>query len=82
MRSRSVVVVALALSWLLALHAPANAYIDAGSTSVVFQAVIAFLAAAGVTLKMTWSRIAQLFRRKGGESRDGALTDAGRGAEE
>lgn len=81
MRSRPVVVVALAMLWVLALHAPANAYIDAGSTSVVFQAVIAFLAAAGVTLKMTWSRISQMFRRNR-ETHESELTEAGQGAEE
>lgn len=49
------------MSWLLYVPA-AGAYVDGGSMSVVFQAVIAFAAAVGMTLKVFWSRIVGKFR--------------------
>lgn len=59
------------LSWTIALTvgawlvvvAPANAYIDGGSASFIFQALIAFGMAAAVTLKMQWRRVRGLFHR-------------------
>jgi tryptophan-rich sensory protein len=59
--------VALTLVWtvvasLLVVPA-ASAYIDPGTTSVVFQAVVAGLAAAGTAITMFWSRIISFFRR-------------------
>jgi hypothetical protein len=41
----------------------AQAYVDPGSTTVVFQAIIAFLAAAGTGLAMFRQRIVTFFRR-------------------
>lgn len=41
----------------------ANAYIDPASTSVVFSALIAGLAAFGTAISMFWSRIIGFFRR-------------------
>lgn len=45
----------------LALVPAANAYIDAGSTAVIFQAVVAGLAAAGMFFKVYWRRIRNFF---------------------
>jgi hypothetical protein len=39
----------------------ANAYIDPGTGSVIFQAVIAGAMAAGLALKLTWRRFNSLF---------------------
>lgn len=52
------------VAW-FALAAPAAAYVDPGSTSVVFQAIVAVLAAAGLTVKIWWHRFRNLFRRAG-----------------
>lgn len=41
----------------------ANAYIDAGSTTVVFQSVVAALAAGGMFFKLYWRRLTALFGR-------------------
>jgi len=60
-RLRAVLALSVAL-WLMVIPV-ANAYIDPGSTTVVFQAVIAGLAAAGMGLRMFWSRISGFFRR-------------------
>lgn len=43
-------------AWLLVVPA-ASAYIDAGSTSFIFSAVVAFAMAAGVTVKSFWHRL-------------------------
>lgn len=51
-----------AILWLAFVPA-ANAYIDAGSTAVIFQAVVAGLAAAGMFLRVFWRRITNVFRR-------------------
>lgn len=48
--------------WLMVIPV-ANAYIDPGSTTVVFQAIIAGVAAAGMGLRMFWGRISAFFRR-------------------
>ena len=48
-------------AWLLVL-APASAYVDPGSTSIVFQAIVAGVAAAGLTFKMWWHRLVNLLR--------------------
>lgn len=41
----------------------ADAYVDPGSSSIVFQALIAFAAAAGVALKAFRHRLTGWFRR-------------------
>lgn len=56
--------------WLVAAF-PAFAYIDPGSTSMVFQALIAFAMAAGLTMKMFWRRIRSFFGRAPEETADG-----------
>ncbi len=53
------------------LYLPAaNAYVDPGSGSFVFQALIAGLLAAGMALKVFWRRIAGFFSRKAPASAD------------
>ena len=47
--------------WMLFVPA-AGAYIDAGSVSVVFQAVVAGIAASWMFLKLTWQRDLHFFR--------------------
>ncbi len=44
--------------------APAHAYIDPGTGSILIQGIIAAIAAVGVTLKLYWHRFVGLFRRK------------------
>lgn len=41
----------------------ANAYVDGGSTAVIFQAIVAFLAAAGTGFAMFRQKISSLFRK-------------------
>lgn len=47
-------------AWALIVPA-ASAYVDPGSTSFVFQALIAFAMAAGLTLKTYWRRLKAIF---------------------
>lgn len=68
MRSRLGRLVWLTMAmWLLVVPA-ANAYIDPGSTTVIFQAIIAGIAAAGMGLRMFWGRISGFFRRDKGDT--------------
>lgn len=63
-----------AILWLAFVPA-ANAYIDAGSTAVIFQAAVAGLAAAGMFLRVFWRRITKFFRR-GSDQDDETTTEA------
>jgi len=49
----------LLLSWV-----PVYAYIDPGTGSALIQGLIAGVAAAGMTLRIYWHRIARFFGRK------------------
>ncbi len=49
-------------AWLVVIPA-ASAYIDPGTTTILFQAVIAGLAAAGTAITVFWSRIVAFFHR-------------------
>lgn len=51
-----------AMAWLVVMPA-AHAYIDPGSTSMIFSALIAGLAAVGTAVTMFWHRLRSLFRR-------------------
>jgi hypothetical protein len=42
----------------------ANAYIDPGTGSFIFQAAIGVLLAAGVAIKVLWKRLTRLVTRK------------------
>lgn len=55
--------------WALTV-APASAYIDGGSTMLVFQWLVAGLAAAWFGVKLFWGRLVALFRRDDDADRD------------
>jgi hypothetical protein len=57
-------VLALSVALQLALVADAQAYIDPGTGSFIFQAVLAMLLSAGVAVKLQWRRIKLMFQRK------------------
>lgn len=63
-RPRRVVLTALwtLTAWLLVVPA-ASAYIDPGTTTLIFQGIIAGLAAAGTAVTVFWSRILGFFKR-------------------
>lgn len=60
-------------AWVMVLPS-AQAYIDPGSTTVIFQAVVAGIAAAGTGVAVFWTRIKSVFRRGSGA---GAASGAG-----
>lgn len=62
------------VAWLVVL-APAGAYVDPGSQTMLFQAVVAGLATAGLTLKLTWRRIRAFFSRSATDSETDPATD-------
>lgn len=67
LRARVLWTLALAVgAWVLTVP-PASAYIDGGSASIIFQALIGFAMAAGVAVRVFWSRIRGLFRRQEAE---------------
>ena len=49
--------------WLLA-EAPAHAYLDPGSGSMLLQVLLGGFAAVGVIAKLYWNRVKLLFRDK------------------
>lgn len=76
LRQRATQLLALtATLWLLFVPA-ANAYIDAGSTAVVFQSIVAAVAAGGMFVKLYWRRLTSLFGRGEDEAADGTDDDA------
>ena len=81
MRSRPAWILSLTIvAWSLVL-APANAYIDPGTTGYVFSLLVAFFAAAGMTLKLFWRRIVGFFSRSGGDDTPGDGPSGGNDAE-
>ena len=48
----------------LLVIAPASAYIDPGSGSIIFQAIVGGAMAIGLTVKVFWRRITAFFSRK------------------
>ena len=52
------------MAWMMVLPS-AQAYIDPASSSMILQAVVAGIAAAGTGIAMFWSRITSFFRRGG-----------------
>ena len=50
------------MAWFMVLP-PAHAYIDGGSMTVLFQAIVAGMAAAGTAVAVYWTRIKNFFRR-------------------
>lgn len=57
-----VTLVLTVMAWMMVL-APAHAYIDGGSMTVLFQAIVAGMAAAGTAVAVYWTRIKSFFRR-------------------
>ena len=57
-------VIYLTLAFSLLVISPAAAYIDPGSGSLVFQAVIAAAVAVPVALAAFWGRITSFFSRR------------------
>lgn len=57
-------VVALALVFQVALVADANAYLDPGTGSFIFQMIIAMVLGSAFALKTYWQRIKAMFGRK------------------
>lgn len=74
-RPRIGVTLSLAAILWLAFVPAANAYIEPGSTAVIFQAAVAGLATAGLFLRVFWRRITNFFRRGSGED-EGIATEA------
>ncbi len=54
----------LSACFLLMVVGPAAAYIDPGSGSIIFQAIVGGAMAVGLTLKVFWRRITAFFSRK------------------
>lgn len=55
--------------WILSMPA-AQAYVDPGSGSFVFQVVVGGILAAGVTIKVFWKRFVQIVTRRGSTTHD------------
>lgn len=68
----------LGIVLLLSVADPASAYIDGGTTTVLFQTLVAGGAAAALSLRIGWRRLRMLGTRR---SDDGGQDDA-RGAED
>ncbi|KKB12912.1 hypothetical protein VE25_04985 [Devosia geojensis] len=47
-----------------ALVAPAHAYLDPGTGSMILQAIVGAVAVAGATLSVYWGKVKSLFSRK------------------
>lgn len=66
-------VVALALFFQLALVADANAYLDPGTGSFIFQTIIALVVGSAFALKTYWQRLKAMFGRKSATPTENAL---------
>ena len=62
--SRIAWVLYLALCFSLLFIAPAQAYLDPGSGSLIFQVIVGGAMAAGLALKVFWRRIVSMFSRR------------------
>lgn len=62
--SSAVFVAYLAACFSLLAIGPAHAYIDPGSGSIIFQAIVGGAMAIGLTVKVFWRRITAFFSRK------------------
>jgi hypothetical protein len=63
--SRIYVVAVLCLSFCLLTLPAANAYVDPGTGSFVFQAVVGGILAVALAVKMFWRRIVAFVTRRG-----------------
>lgn len=55
----------MAAGVILLLHRPAYAYLDPGTASIILQAVVGMVAAAGLFFRAHLARLISLFRRLG-----------------
>ena len=69
-RSRFATVAVLVAACSMVPLPSAQAYIDPGSGSFVFQVVVGGILAAGVAVKVFWKRLVQLVTRRGSTSDD------------
>jgi hypothetical protein len=53
----------LALTFLLALTDSAFAYLDPGTTSIILQAILGFVAAIGATITLYWNKLKVFFKK-------------------
>lgn len=65
---RVVQILVLMVVFQILMAADAQAYLDPGTGSFIFQTVIAMVVGAGFTLKLYWQRIKQVFTRKSAAS--------------
>jgi hypothetical protein len=70
MRSRVAFVSVLTVAFMCLWIPVANAYVDPGSGSFVFQALIGGFLAVAVTFRVFWHRISGVFKRGRSESPD------------
>jgi hypothetical protein len=54
----------LALAVIMATIAPAHAYLDPGTGSIILQAIIGGLAMGAVTARLYWNKITMFFKRR------------------
>jgi hypothetical protein len=62
--SNAAFVAFLTLCMSLLFIAPANAYLDPGTGSIIFQAVVGGALGLGIALKLYWRKIVAFFKRK------------------
>lgn len=74
---RAVALATVAAAFFVFWSAPAHAYLDPGTGSMIVQVIIGGIAAGLVAFKMFWARLVGLFRRDAGEGRplDAELRD-------
>jgi hypothetical protein len=65
--------------WLMLVPA-ANAYIDGQTTTIVFQAIVAGIAAGGMFFKLYWRKVTAFFRRDNDDEASPAVTADASGA--
>ncbi len=70
MRSKAWIVLAVVVVTNALFLPVANAYVDPGSGSFVFQALIGGLLAASVAIKVSWKRITGFVSRRGRDDDD------------
>jgi hypothetical protein len=79
---RSATTVLASLLLLATFAAPAHAYIDGGSATVLFQALVAGAATAGLSVRLGWRRLTGRGQRPDGQPNAASVDRAqARGAE-
>jgi len=53
----------LALTFLMALTDSAFAYLDPGTSSIILQAILGFIAALGETITLYWNKLKVLLKK-------------------